>query len=64
MLPPEEPDTFWPYAREFPDWEVWRGVDQMLYAKLAGPAPAVIVRGEDAEDLRDQIRGAILRALL
>lgn len=53
---------WWPYAAEFPRWEVWRGVDRMYYAGLRGSDPRVVVRGEDAVDLRDQIRRVILRA--
>jgi hypothetical protein len=69
---------WWPFAMEFPGWEVWRGVDRLYYARLAGAAdppvtdppvgtspvgaPPVTVRGEDAVDLRDQIRAVILRS--
>ena len=53
---------WWPYAREFPHWEVWRGVDRLYYASLRDADPPVRVRGEDAVDLRDQIRSVILRS--
>jgi hypothetical protein len=53
---------WWPYAREFPRWEVWRGVDRLYYASLRDADPPVRVRGEDAVDLRDQIRAVILRS--
>lgn len=53
---------WWPYGREFPRWEVWRGVDRLYYASLRDADPPVRVRGEDAVDLRDQIRAVILRS--
>jgi hypothetical protein len=53
---------WWPYAAEFPHWEVWRDVDRLYYARLSGSEPQVVVRGEDAVDLRDQVRAVILRA--
>jgi hypothetical protein len=53
---------WWPYAREFPGWEVWRGVDRLYYASRRDAGPPARVRGEDAVDLRDQIRAVILRA--
>jgi hypothetical protein len=53
---------WWPYAAEFPDWETWREVDRLYYARLRGSAPVLVVRGEDAVDLRDQIRAVVLRA--
>ena len=53
---------WWPYAGEFPGWTVWRGVDRLYYAGLRGADPPVRVRGEDAVDLRDQIRAVILRS--
>jgi hypothetical protein len=52
---------WWPYATEFPLWEVWRGVDRLYYARLRNSDPPVKVRGEDPVDLRDQIRAALLR---
>jgi hypothetical protein len=52
---------WWPYAAEFPRWEVWRDVDRLYYARLCGSVPPVIVRGEDAVDLRDQVRAVALR---
>jgi hypothetical protein len=54
---------WWPYAAEFPCWTVWRGVDLLYYARLRGSSPPLMVRGEDAVDLRDQVRAVVLRAL-
>jgi hypothetical protein len=48
--------SWWPYATELPDWHVWRGVSGLLYARWLNSSPPVVVRGEDAVDLRDQIR--------
>jgi hypothetical protein len=45
---------------EFPQWEIWRGVDRLCYARLRGAAPPMTVRGEDAVDLRDQVRAVVL----
>jgi hypothetical protein len=35
---------------------VWRGISGLLYARKRGSSPPMVVRGEDAVDLRDQIR--------
>jgi hypothetical protein len=58
---------WWPYSAEFPHWRVWRGVSGLVYARRIGPHPearpaarsgtrAALVTGEDAVDLRDQIK--------
>jgi hypothetical protein len=47
---------WWPYAPEFPHWQVWRGVAGLVYARRVKSSPPTVVRGEDAVDLRDQIR--------
>ena len=49
---------WWPYAAEFPHWHVWRGVGGLVYARRPRTSPPIVVRGEDAEDLREQIRRA------
>ncbi|HKA95095.1 MAG TPA: hypothetical protein VKD66_02430 [Streptosporangiaceae bacterium] len=46
---------WWPYAPEFPDWHVWRGVAGLLYARRPRSSPPKVVRGKDTVDLRDQI---------
>jgi hypothetical protein len=46
---------WWPYAREFPHWRVWRGVAGVLYARRVKASPPRVVRGKDTVDLRDQI---------
>ena len=45
--------------REFPGWAAWVGIDNMWHARRVGadPIPANRGRGEDAQDLRDMIRG-------
>jgi hypothetical protein len=53
----ETPD-WWPYSTEFPHWRVWRGISGLVYARRIGAHPAALVSGEDAVDLRDQIKGA------
>jgi hypothetical protein len=40
--------------REFTDYECWRGVSGLCYARLHG-RPRADVQGEDPRDLRDQI---------
>ena len=57
ILSDEVPD-WWPYAAEFPQWHVWRGICGLVYASRPRASPPVVVRGEDAVDLRDQIRRA------
>ena len=54
----EETPDWWPYSAEFPQWHVWRGVCGLVYARRPRTSPPVVVRGEDAVDLRDQIRRA------
>ena len=54
--PVDLPPTWWPYAAELPDWYVWRGISGLVYARRRRTSPAVVVRGEDAVDLRDAIR--------
>ncbi len=41
-------------AERFPDWDCWFGIDCLWHARIGGTSP-VMVRGEDAEDLADQI---------
>lgn len=48
--------AWWPYADEFPGWEVWLGVNDLCYARCLRSSPPVVVRGEDATDLRDAVR--------
>ena len=49
---------WWPYAAEFPHWHFWRGVSGLMYARRPRTSPPVVVRGEDTEDLRAQMRRA------
>jgi hypothetical protein len=59
LMANQSPD-WWPYAAEFPHWEVWRDVDRLCHARLCGVSPPIMVRGEDAVDLRDQVRAVVL----
>ena len=54
--PDEGLPAWWPYAAELPGWHVWRGINGLVYARLLNSSPPLVVRGEDAVDLRDQIR--------
>lgn len=51
---------WWPYAREFPSWRVWRGVAGLVYARRMRASPPRVVRAKDTVDLRDQIMRAEL----
>jgi len=51
-----QPPPWWPYAAELPAWYVWRGISGLVYGRKLGSSPPLVVRGEDAIDLRDQIR--------
>jgi hypothetical protein len=44
-------------AAEFPGWECWRGIAGLVYARKPLTSPPVVIRAEDPQDLRDQIRG-------
>jgi hypothetical protein len=55
MSMPQRVPKWWPHQAEFPDWQVWRGTSRLCYARLPGTSPLLIVRGEGAPDLRDQI---------
>jgi hypothetical protein len=46
---------WWPYQQQFPEWRVWRGDNKHYYARLPGTDPLIIVHGQDADELRDQI---------
>ena len=52
----EKAPDWWPYAPEFPNWHVWRGVAGLLYARRPRSSPPKVVRGRSVVDLRDQIR--------
>jgi len=52
----ENVPDWWPYAPEFPDWHVWRGVAGLLYARRPRSSPPKVVRGKTTGDLREQIR--------
>lgn len=45
-------------AREFPGWEIWRGVSRLYYGRHHRD-PTLKAQGEDPTDLRDQIRKTI-----
>jgi hypothetical protein len=46
---------------EFPRWHCWKGISGLVYASRNMTSPPVVLRAEDAVDLRDQIRGWIGR---
>ena len=56
----DQPPPWWPYAAELPAWYVWRGISGLLYGRKRASSPPLVVRGEDAVDLRDQVRAVIL----
>src|SRR5260370_16747709 len=52
----ETPDWWEPYAGQFPRWHAWKGVSGLAYARMPGSSPPLVARGEDAQDLADEIR--------
>ena len=59
-FPETEISDWWqPYAAEFPHWHVSRGTDQLYHARLA--LTDVTARGEDPDDLRDEIIRELLK---
>jgi hypothetical protein len=44
-------------AAEYPFWECWRRIAGLCYARKPLTSPPVVLRAEDPQDLRDQIRG-------
>ncbi len=46
---------WWAYAREFPRWYVWRGVNGLYYARIPGISPQRVLRALTAETLREEI---------
>lgn len=51
---PDGEPTLADIQREHPDYECWRGISGLCYARLHGRLRAD-VQGEDPRDLRDQI---------
>jgi hypothetical protein len=46
---------------QFPGWQFFRGVNGLCYGRLVKSSPQVIQRGEDWDDVRDEVRGWIGR---
>ena len=45
-------------GREFPDWHCYApGINGLVFARLLGSFPPVMVRGAGPVELRDQLRG-------
>jgi hypothetical protein len=51
---PDGEPTLADVQREFTEYECWRGISGLVYARLHGRSRAD-VQGEDPRDLRDQI---------
>jgi hypothetical protein len=51
---PDGEPTLADVQREFANYECWRGISGLYYARLDG-RPTAEVQGEDPRDLRDQI---------
>jgi len=51
------------FAREFPQWYVWRGVAGQYYARVPRTSPPWVVRARTAEDLRREISQAEIARL-
>lgn len=41
--------------QQWPRWHCWRGVSGLVYASRGQTSPPAVVRGEDPQDLLDQI---------
>ena len=52
---PYRAPRWWPYKDEFPEWRFWRGQNGLLYARLPGTDPLVIVHAQDPAGLRAQM---------
>jgi hypothetical protein len=48
------------YHAQFPDWRVWKGENGLLYARLPRTDPLVVVHGQDADELREEIARAVV----
>lgn len=45
-------------AAEWPDWSIWRGVNQLYYARLIKSSPPIVLpRAQDLDELRDMLIG-------
>jgi hypothetical protein len=51
------------FAREFPQWYVWRGVAGQYYARVPRTSPPRVVRARNTEDLRREISRAEMARL-
>jgi hypothetical protein len=50
-----EPRTADDVEAEFPDWEVWRGVDNRWHARIRGAEPLITVADDDLVGLKEEI---------
>lgn len=41
---------------QFPQWEAWRGISGLLYARRRMTSPPIVLRGVTAEAVAEQIR--------
>jgi hypothetical protein len=57
MNVPDDEPTLADVQREFPQWECWRAVSGLFYARPPGTKPGSgrLVHGEDPLDLRNEI---------
>jgi hypothetical protein len=49
---PVSPDDI---ETEFPDWEVWRGIDNRWHARIRGAEPPIVVHDDHLDGLREEI---------
>jgi hypothetical protein len=54
----QTPESWAPYAPEFPDWHVWEAVSGggVLFARLPRSSPPVVVRAKGPDALAAAIR--------
>ena len=50
-----EPRSVSDLEAEFPEWDAWRGVNNLWYVRKTMSTAPVIMSGESLTDLRDQI---------
>jgi hypothetical protein len=55
MSAPEGGITMESLEAEFPDWEVWQGIDRLWHARLRGATPPVMVHDDCLDGLREEI---------
>lgn len=56
MDPSTAEPTLEDVEQTWPRWHTWTGICGLVYASRRMTSPPAVVRGEDAQDLLDQVR--------